>query len=272
MALFVQLDTAWPDNVKIIRVGLEGAGLHAIAMCIAKRTETDGVLHRAQLHRVGASDELIDLLIDEGLFDPVEYGSRAHEDPNQAVSFRVHDWHDRNPSQGAIAANRTAKAEAAQRGNHKRWAHQGKFEDCPVCHADKPSVLASDRTSDTGAIADAKRVRSPESESESETKTESLSSDESPDDGFAEFWDAYPRKEAKKKAAIAWRNLPKKDRVAVMDALPARVKAWSGRDREHILLPTTFLHGRRWEDELKDNRKKPGQGEVDGGGYVGGDW
>ena len=39
MNLFVQLDTAWPDNPKIIQVGLEGAGLHAIAMCIAKPEE-----------------------------------------------------------------------------------------------------------------------------------------------------------------------------------------------------------------------------------------
>lgn len=189
MSLFVQLDTAWPDNVKVIRVGLEGAGLHAMAMCLAKRTETDGVLHRAQLQRLGASDDLIDLLIHEGLLDPIDYGFRAGEDPDQAVTFRIHDWHDRNPSQDAIAATRTAKAEAAQRGNHKRWKHAGEYEDCETCNPKQPeipSVLASDRTSETDAIAHAKRVRSPESESESESEKSAPSTLLHPDDSTPE--------------------------------------------------------------------------------------
>lgn len=263
MALFVQLDTAWPDNVKIIRVGLEGAGLHAIAMCIAKRTETDGVLHRAQLHRVGADDELIDLLIDEGLFDPVEYGSRVNEDPNQAVSFRVHDWHDRNPSQGAIAANRSAKAEAAKRGNHKRWGHQGKFEDCPVCHADKPSVLASDRTSDTGAIADAKRVRSPESESESETKSDSSTRI---DASFDAWWKQYPRKRGKQAAVKAYKKaLKQTDAQTLLDAVAAWIRVeWRDRPLDKIPHPATWLNEGRWEDDLVDDRKASTK-RIDGG-------
>lgn len=265
MALFVQLDTAWPDNVKIIRVGLEGAGLHAIAMCIAKRTETDGVLYRAQLHRVGADDELIDLLIDEGLFDPVEYGSRVNEDPNQAVSFRVHDWHDRNPSQGAIAANRSAKAEAAQRGNHKRWGHQGKFEDCPVCHADKPSVLASDRTSDTGAIADAKRVRSPESESESETKSDSSTRI---DASFDAWWAEYPRKTSKQAAVKAYKKARK---VASADDLLQGLRRsikfeWPNRAIDKIPYPATWLNAGGWENEYSDDRsREPSTKRIDGG-------
>lgn len=121
--LFVPLDTNWPDHPKVIAVGLDGAGLHAAAMCIAKRLETDGVLHRAQLHRLGANDELIDRLVSHRLFDAVDDDR-----------VRVHDWLDRNPSQGAIAADRTAKRASAMRGNHKRWGHPGEVEDCGICN------------------------------------------------------------------------------------------------------------------------------------------
>lgn len=91
-----------------------------------------------------------------------------------------------------------------------------------------------------------------------------------PDDGWVEFWNEYPRKVGKKTADVAWRNLNKTDRAAALEALPAHKRTWKGVDTKHIPHPTTWLHQRRWEDELDD--KRGGQGEVDGGGYVGGDW
>lgn len=130
MGLFVPLDVAWMDNPKVIRVGLEGAGLHAMAMCLAKRTETDGILHRSQLYRLGATDDLIDHLLAEELLDPVECGKRPGEDPDVVYVVRVHDWHDRNPSQEEIADRRR---EAGRRGNHSRYNHPGPFETCPKC-------------------------------------------------------------------------------------------------------------------------------------------
>lgn len=91
-------------------------------------------------------------------------------------------------------------------------------------------------------------------------------------DTFPDFWKLYPRREAKKRAESAWRGLNKGDQADALEALPKHIKAWSGRSREHIPLPTSWLNGRRWEDEIADTRKRGGQGEVEGGGYVGGDW
>lgn len=282
MALFVQLDVYWPDNPKVMRVGLAGAGLHAAAMCLAKRMDTDGVLHRTHLYRLGADDDLIDLCIDEGLFDVVEYGSRAGEDPGRGYVVRIHDWHDRNLSQDAIAAIRTAKKEGAREGNHKRWKHPGDVADCPMCNARKPSVLASSHpsriatacdpdasdnarsqpregraaeqiappdnpsvlASDRMPIGHAKRVRSPELELESEL--------EDTRDLFASFWALYPRKIARKRASIAWRNLTKADQQAALDALPNHIAAWKRERRppDKIPHPTTWLHDARWNDEI----------------------
>lgn len=157
MSLFVQLSTEWANHPKLIRAGLAGRGLHALVLTIAKGQETDGWVDRLLLHRDGAGDELIDRLVDLRLLDVDE----AH--PGEV---RPHNWHRDNPSQAAIDATRAAKAEAAKRGNHKRWKHPGKFEDCETCNP-KPQVVAP---CETGAIG-SDRKSSPESESETETET-----------------------------------------------------------------------------------------------------
>lgn len=125
--LFVQLDVNWVDHPKVMDVGLDGAGLHAMALCLAKRLETDGILDRRHLQRLGASDQLIDLLVEADLFDWID------DDRVQ-----VHGWLDRNPSQDAIDATRTAKAVIGREGNHRRWGHPGPVAKCPKCNPSDP--------------------------------------------------------------------------------------------------------------------------------------
>ena len=127
MALFVQLDANWPDNEKIMAVGPTGAGAHAIAMCLAKRLETDGVVPRAQLIRHDITHETIDLLVAEQLFDVVD-----------DRRIRIHDWLDRNPSTAVLRA-------ASRKGNHKRHGHAGDVQDCPIC---SPSPQGREGTSE----------------------------------------------------------------------------------------------------------------------------
>lgn len=127
--LYVQLDTNWPDNHKIIDAGIEGAGLHAIVLCLAKRLEDDGWVRRSLLHRQGATDALIDRLVDISLLDA------------EGERVRPHGWHDRNASQAAIEARRANKAESGKRGNHDRWQHPWPYDTCPKCNP-KPQVVA----------------------------------------------------------------------------------------------------------------------------------
>jgi hypothetical protein len=132
--LFVPLDVNWPDNPKIIDAGLDGAGLHATALCLSKRLGTDGVLHRAHLERYGATPELIDRLLEIGLFDPVD---------NRRIS--VHKWLEYNAS----SADLEAVSEAGRRGNHKRWRHRGSFEACKICNSETPRSIASSSPPDS---------------------------------------------------------------------------------------------------------------------------
>jgi hypothetical protein len=129
--LYVQLDTNWPDNEKIIDAGLDGAGAHAIILCLAKRLEKDGWVKRTLLlRRYGIAGELIDRLVALELLEADER------------QVRPWDWHDRNPSQAAIAARKQEKQAAGKRGNHERWHPGIPFESCPKCQV----VAGSDRT------------------------------------------------------------------------------------------------------------------------------
>lgn len=76
------------------------------------------------------------------------------------------------------------------------------------------------------------------------------------DDGFESFWNAYPRKEAKKKARQAWRNLTKQKQAA---ALADCAKRYEGVDKRFVPLPTTYLHGERWNDDPIPPDGGPGQ-------------
>lgn len=156
MLLFVKLEANWVLNRKIVRVGLDGRGLHATAMCLAKLAETDGWLHRSLLHREGADDALIDRLVEMRLFEA------------DGDNVRPWGWHRRNPSQGAIDATRNAKADAAKVGNHNRWNHPGDVADCPICNPSPQVNRISDRRRVAGE-SDVSPMRSPEVEVETET-------------------------------------------------------------------------------------------------------
>lgn len=76
---------------------------------------------------------------------------------------------------------------------------------------------------------------------------------------FECFWEAYPRKVAKKKARQIWTGL-KVDQKLLTKILVAieeykKTEQWSDSVR-FIPHPTTFLSQRRWEDEIPKPRAK----------------
>lgn len=72
-------------------------------------------------------------------------------------------------------------------------------------------------------------------------------------EGFDEFWEQYPRKEAKAKAIEAWNRLQPDQtiRAAILGALSRQKISgqWLRDGGRFIPLPATYLNGNRWEDE-----------------------
>lgn len=71
---------------------------------------------------------------------------------------------------------------------------------------------------------------------------------------FDEFWDVYPRKENKKKAAKLWerKGFDSKADLIINDVKTRKVRHEPWQDKQFIPHATTYLNGERWEDELRE--------------------
>lgn len=81
--------------------------------------------------------------------------------------------------------------------------------------------------------------------------------------GFNEFWEAYPRKEAKPKALAAWKKLTP-PLQQVIDALTWQKaqEQWIKDGGQFIPLPASYLNAKRWLDEPQVIVAKPIRGLV----------
>ncbi len=82
------------------------------------------------------------------------------------------------------------------------------------------------------------------------------SSDDEPQDEptnlFEEFWKHYPRKQKKKETERIWKR-KKYDRIAplLLKDIQERLKTeWKSKEIEYVPLPSTYLNGERWTDEI----------------------
>lgn len=116
-----------------------------------------------------------------------------------------------------------------------------------------------EKKSDHGQPSDSPKADSGRLEVEVDVKNNNTSraSVDALPDGFAEFWEAYPRKKAKQAAEKAWRKLKPDARLqAEIRAGLERYRASVQRsDPQHIAHAASWLNGRRWEDEPDPPRK-----------------
>lgn len=75
------------------------------------------------------------------------------------------------------------------------------------------------------------------------------------DEMFESFWTAYPKKEARAKALIAWKKAKITEVLmpVILHAIDARKKTdqWIKEKGQFIPLPATYINQRRWEDEVE---------------------
>lgn len=67
---------------------------------------------------------------------------------------------------------------------------------------------------------------------------------------FSRFWDLFPRREGKAKALLKWNRMTTADREAAALGISHWQRSGRWDDPQFIPMPTTYLNGRRWEDEI----------------------
>ena len=76
---------------------------------------------------------------------------------------------------------------------------------------------------------------------------------------FDIFWEMYPRKVAKQSAQKAWSKLENRTEVLeqIKVVLPKQIEAWAEVEKKYIPHPSTYINGRRWEDEVGGKKIRP---------------
>lgn len=133
------------------------------------------------------------------------------------------------------------KAESGKLGGTKKQS-KSTFE------AKRKQNEASEKQEQTESKKENKKEK--EGENKIENKKKSYDAD-----GFAAFWAAYPKKAGKADALKAWNKL-KPDIVLqakMGEALTAQKKSpqWTKNNGQYIPMPSTWLNGKRWEDEVQ---------------------
>lgn len=70
---------------------------------------------------------------------------------------------------------------------------------------------------------------------------------------FDDFWKAYPRRQNKKAALVVWKRIDVREHPAILEGVAnwRQSDQWNRDNGQFIPLPSTFLAGERWADELE---------------------
>lgn len=82
----------------------------------------------------------------------------------------------------------------------------------------------------------------------------------SKDEGFEEFWNKYDKKTDHKKALAKWRTLKESDKKKILETVEDYVLAHP--DKQYRKMPTTYLNGECWNDELEVKKPKISASDI----------
>lgn len=150
------------------------------------------------------------------------------------------------------------KAESGKLGGTKKQSESTFEANGSKTEAKRKQNEASEKQEQTESKKENKKEKEGENKIEIENKKKSYDAD-----GFTTFWAAYPKKAGKADALKAWNKL-KPDIVLqakMGEALTAQKKSpqWTKNNGQYIPMPSTWLNGRRWEDEAPQAQSQESQ-------------
>lgn len=125
----IRLDHTMPENPKIVGLTDAAFRLFIECLCWCSRQESDGVIPKPAMKRLGRP-RVVAELVATGLIHDL------------GDTFEVHDYLAHQRSSAEIAAFRAGKRESGQKGAHMRWHVPRRVvdKDCPFCQEVNPGA------------------------------------------------------------------------------------------------------------------------------------
>lgn len=247
--MWAKVDDGWWCHPKVLGLSLAARGLWISSLswsCAQRRDTVPGSL----VAMLGAQPDHAAELVAAGLWDDLD------------GDFRIHDWHE---YQDMPLSER--RAEAGRRGGQRSGeARRSKAKQTSgvTCDDSKQAEANAEATkpgfvSNCEANAEAGTHPGPSRPDPAQVEHSLVPADgaapavpdsEYPAD-FVEWWECYPRKVGKAKAAKEYRKARKRStRAGLLAAVEAHAEAWKANrtDDQFIPHPSTWLSQGRYED------------------------
>ena len=224
--LFARLALDYFDHPKIMSLSAEAIVAHLEMIVYSRKYGTDGAIPMRFAMRFAPS------VLDELASNDESSPSIIRNDDG---TVEIYGYSDMQETSDQIAERRQKRREAGAAGANARWK--------------KNANGNANRMADRMKIAcesDGKKM------AETETETETYIST-SNDALFEDFWNAYPRKIAKKEAMKKFAKAVKDgaDTNTIIAGAKTYAASVVGKEQKYVAHPTTWLNQGRWEDETE---------------------
>lgn len=250
---YVRMHDGLPDSPKLLGIDADGV---TIALCgwlyssgifYASRAKSDGLIPVAKVSTLTTIPEATVVALAKHLLDACLWHERGHTCTTclqpPARNYVVHDYLDHNRSRMEIDELISKRIAAGQRGGLAKAANHNNVANGL---ADASGLLVAKGYPDTDTTTDKKKTSS------SSGGARRNKNDRPVAPRFDEFWAAYPRRDDKKPAGIAWTKAVEDegaDPQALIDGAGRYAKERKGQDRQFTKLAGTWLNKRSWENE-----------------------
>lgn len=244
-----KVDDKLHGHKKALRAG-EALALWVVAGSWSADHLTDGFIPDYVAARLmPGGHAMAEKLVDAGLWFPDELDGDD--------GWRFHDWDEFQPTADEVEAKREAARERMRRVRSNRQSRSGDVRANTPGTDSEQEAKFSERSPSPEPVPDPTRTSTP--------TVAASGDDHPPDDGFEDFWGAYPRGPAgkpggdgpKKRAAQRWRRMTVAQRTAALDAVghyAAHVQADGGPRACHA---STWLNDERWDQWATPARASP---------------
>lgn len=237
-----KVDDDLPFHRKVVKAGNSAMGLWVRAGAWSSQQLTDGFVPDAVVDLLGTLAQRRKLVAAE-LWVEVEGG----------VMF--YGW-NKNGRQPTAQSVRETRASTARRQQEFRDRKTGRFSANSQVNEPRNAVSHTVSHGVSHTVSNAVSNARPDPTRSKELK-DLATADAAPDtdEGFAEFWAAYPRKEKKPTAARAYKTLRRRriTHDTIMAGLRRHTTAWqaAGKERQYIPHPASWLNSEAFNDDLE---------------------